>query len=118
MKDQQDFEGFSSEVIPAGEPEKFRNLQKSENIALIRVIRERRPYFQYGNQYRESLNALCKAGIDHAADINTAILNLALRITRLSDEREEKILELLPITRERVDRAAERWKGKIESFIK
>ena len=64
------------------------------------------------------MNALCKAGIDHAADINTAILNLALRITRLSDEREEKILELLPITRERVDRAAERWKGKIESFIK
>jgi hypothetical protein len=59
----------------------FPVLRKMPIIAAIRVIHERRPStgFHKGNQYREILNQIYGAKVDHAEGINEAIINIRIR---------------------------------------
>ena len=80
-----------------------------EIIAFIRVVGERKPSFNCGNQYREALNAICNAGIDHAKDLNAEIMNLVLGITKLPPRLEEAVMQWLPNARQSFDRYLNSW---------
>lgn len=87
----------------------FTILQKVEILALIRVISELRPDFTKGNQYRESLNLIYKAKIDHLHGINEAIINIALNISKLPPSLEAKVSKFLPTARKGFNEKVRAW---------
>ena len=89
----------------------FPVLQKMPIIAAIRVIHEREPStgFQKGNQYREILNQIYGAKVDHAEGINEAIINIALGIVKLPSSEEKEVLSLMPEVRNYFDRRISKW---------
>jgi hypothetical protein len=103
---------FEAGTIAPESPKKFPLLWKKEIIALIRVVRERKPSFDSGNQYREALNVICGAGIDHAKDLNAEIMSLALKITKLPAELEEEVVKWLPNAKKSFDRSLKSWTEK------
>jgi hypothetical protein len=92
----------------------FPVLRKTRIIAAIRVIHEREPStgFHKGNQYREVLNQIYGAKVDHAEGINEAIVNIALGIAKLPSSKEEEVLSLMPETRNRFDKRVKDWLKK------
>lgn len=92
----------------------YPDLQKIKIIAAIRVIHEREPSagFQKGNQYRELLNLIYCAKIDHSRGLNKAIANIALGIVKLPSSKEEKVLSLMPEVRNRFDKRVKDWLKK------
>lgn len=107
MTDRFNFEGPSE---GKGKLPSFPKLRQKEIIARIRLIRERRPQFHRGNQYREALNVICGAGIDHAKGLNAEILNLALGFTTLPPGLEKSVQEIMPAVRGAFDRALNEWR--------
>lgn len=105
---------FESGVPQPEMRRRFPTLEKKETIALIRVVRERKPNLSRGNQYREALNTICGVGIDHAHGLNDELMKLALGITKLSDEMEEDVRRWLPIARQTFDRALDSWREPTE----
>lgn len=92
----------------------FPDLRKMEIIAAIRVIHEREPStgFHTGNQYREILNQIYGAKVDHAEGINEAIINIALGIAKLPPSEEEEVLSLMPEARNHFDKRFKAWLKK------
>ena len=92
----------------------FPVLQKMPIIAAIRVIHEREPStgFHTGNQYREILNQIYGAKVDHAEGINEAIINIALGIAKLPSSEEEEVLSLMPEARNHFEKRVKTWLKK------
>jgi hypothetical protein len=97
-------------TTPPESRKRFPILEKKEIIALIRVVRERRPNYNCGNDYRDALKVICKTSIDHAKNLNAAIMNVALGITKLPAELEEAVQQWMPNARKSFDRALESLK--------
>ncbi|MDB4785727.1 hypothetical protein OAG70_00455 [bacterium] len=92
----------------------YPDLQKIKIIAAIKVIHEREPSagFHKGNQYREILNQIYGAKVDHAEGINEAIINIALEIAKLPSSEEEEVLSLMPEARNHFDKRVKDWLKK------
>lgn len=92
----------------------YPDLQKIKIIAAIRVIQEREPStgFHKGNQYREILNQIYGAKVDHAEGINKVIISIVLGIAKLPSSEEEEVLSLMPEARNHFDKRVKTWLKK------
>ena len=93
---------------------RYPDLQKIKIIAAIRVIHEREPSagFHKGNQYREILNLIYGAQIDHSRGLNKTIANIVLGIVKLPSSKKEEVLSSMPEVRNRFDKRVKDWLKK------
>jgi hypothetical protein len=74
MNHQTDQNPARQELLPQMQ---FLELCDPFNLALIGVIRRRKPHYRTGNKYREALSSICEIEVDHAPGMNKALWEIA-----------------------------------------